>query len=130
PGLKESGETYLVGQDFLMRSDSRFTTNASEILKLEVDTNPSRKAINEGVTDYGIYRDYRGVKVISAFTPIQISPEVRWALVAEIDKAEALSMEGAMISRVVWMTFAMIPIWVLIIFLFYRIMKQEFLTEE
>ncbi len=130
PGLKESGETYLVGQDFLMRSDSRFTTNASEILKLEVDTNPSRKAINEGVTDYGIYRDYRGVKVISAFTPIQISPEVRWALIAEIDKAEALSMEGAMISRVVWMTFAMIPIWVLIIFLFYRIMKQEFLTEE
>ncbi|MEE9200489.1 MAG: hypothetical protein V3V45_03495, partial [Candidatus Brocadiales bacterium] len=50
PGLKESGETYLVGQDFLMRSDSRFTTHASEILKLRVDTNASRKAIDEGLT--------------------------------------------------------------------------------
>ncbi|MEE9514957.1 MAG: hypothetical protein V3V54_02900, partial [Candidatus Brocadiales bacterium] len=130
PGLKESGETYLVGQDFLMRSDSRFTTNASEILKLEVNTNPSRKAINEGLTGYGIYRDYRDVLVITAFTYMQVSPEVRWALIAEIDKAEALAMEGAMISRVVWMTFAMIPIWAIIIFIFYRIMKQEFFPKE
>ena len=129
PGLKESGETYLVGEDYLMRSDSRFTLHSSEILKLKVDTKPVRRGLS-GRTDTGITDDYRDVRVLSAYTDIQVAPDVRWALVAEIDKAEALGMEGAMISRVVWMTFAMIPIWALIIFLFYRIMKQEFLTEE
>jgi hypothetical protein len=49
---------------------------------------------------------------------------------AEIDKAEALSIESSMITRVVWMTFAMIPIWAIIIFVFFRIMRQEFLYED
>ncbi|MCP4365496.1 MAG: hypothetical protein GY800_09390, partial [Planctomycetes bacterium] len=58
------------------------------------------------------------------------APDVRWALLAEIDKAEALSIENSMITRVVWMTFAMIPIWAIIIFVFFRIMRQEFLYED
>lgn len=129
PGLKESGETYLVGQDYLMRSDSRFTVAASEVLKLKVETKPVKLALN-GETDVRIADDYRDVKVLSAYTYIDVAPDVRWALLAEIDKAEALGMESSMITRVVWMTFAMIPIWAIIIFVFYRIMKQEFLSPQ
>lgn len=127
PGLKESGETYLVGQDKLMRSDSRFTTAASEVLKLRVDTLGVNEALN-GVTDVKIIRDYRDVKVLSAYTYIDVSDYIRWALLAEIDKAEALALEGSMITRVVWMTFAMIPIWGIIVFIFFRVMRQEFLS--
>ena len=36
-GMGESGETYLVGTDYLMRSDSRFSEE-STILKTKVDT--------------------------------------------------------------------------------------------
>lgn len=127
PGLKESGETYLVGMDKLMRSDSRFTTAASEVLKMRVDTVGVNEAL-EGITNVKIIEDYRDVKVLSAYTYIDIGGGVRWALLAEIDKAEALALEGSMIARVVWMTFAMFPIWGIIIFVFFRIMKQEFLS--
>ncbi|MEE9584353.1 MAG: hypothetical protein V3W51_02625 [Candidatus Brocadiales bacterium] len=127
PGLKESGETYLVGPSMYMLSDSRFTVAASEVLKLKVDTRPARMAL-AGETGVRIARDYRDVKVLSAYTYLDIAPDVRWALLAEIDKAEALAIESSMITRVVWMTFAMIPIWAIIIFIFYRIMKQEFLS--
>ncbi len=129
PGLKESGETYLVGENYLMLSDSRFTMAASEVLKLRVDTKPVALAL-DGNTGVRIAEDYRGVKVLSAYTYVQIAPDVRWALLAEIDKAEALSIENSMITRVVWMTFAMIPIWAIIIFVFFRIMRQEFLYED
>ncbi len=128
-GLKESGETYLVGDNYLMLSDSRFTVAASEVLKMRVDTKPAIMAM-EGETGVRIAKDYRGVEVLSAYTYVQISPEVRWALLAEIDKAEALSIESSMVTRVVWMTFAMIPIWAIIIFVFFRIMRQEFLYED
>jgi methyl-accepting chemotaxis protein len=128
-GLKESGETYLVGQDYLMRSDSRFTVEASEVLKLKVETKPVTLAL-DGKTDVIISKDYRDTKVLSAYTFIDVAPGVRWALLAEIDKAEALGMESAMITRVVWMTFAMIPIWGIIVFVFYRVMKQELLQPQ
>ncbi len=128
-GLKDSGETYLVGEDYLMLSDSRFTVAASEVLKLRVDTKPVMLAL-EGNTGVRIAEDYRDVKVLSAYTYVQGAPDVRWALLAEIDKAEALSIENSMITRVVWMTFAMIPIWAIIIFVFFRIMRQEFLYED
>jgi len=39
-------------------------------------------------------------------------------------------VESAMITRVVWMTFAMIPIWGIIVFVFYRVMKQELLQPQ
>ncbi|MHC4197315.1 MAG: cache domain-containing protein [Planctomycetota bacterium] len=129
PGLKESGETYLVNESYLMLSDSRFTVAASEVLKLRVDTKPVALAL-EGTTGVRIAEDYRDTKVLSAYTYVQVAPDVRWALLAEIDKAEALSIESSMITRVVWMTFAMIPIWAIIVFVFFRIMRQEFLYED
>ncbi len=123
-GLKQSGETYLVGQDLRMRSDSRFTTAASEVLKLKVDTIASREAL-AGKTDVKIIEDYRGVKVLSAYTPLEIATAIRWALVAEIDKAEALALDDKLINQAVYMTFAMFPIWGAIVFAFYRLIKKD-----
>ena len=40
-GLGESGETYLVGDDFLMRSTSRFENNS--VFKTKVQTKASEK---------------------------------------------------------------------------------------
>lgn len=123
PGLKESGETYLVGQDLLMRSDSRFTP-VSDVLKMKVDTVATRESL-AGETDVRIIKDYRNVPVLSAYTPIEISAGVRWALMAEIDEAEALSLSNKLVNQVVYMTFAMVPIWGGIIFAFYRLIKKD-----
>jgi methyl-accepting chemotaxis protein len=85
-GLGESGETYLVGPDRLMRSNSRFVED-STILSLEVDT-PSVAAALAGETGVKEVLDYRGVEVVSAYAPVTVFGQ-EWAILAEIDSAEA-----------------------------------------
>ena len=43
-GMGETGETYIVGQDFLMRTDSRFWEE-STILQRAVETEPVKAAL-------------------------------------------------------------------------------------
>ncbi len=85
-GLGETGEMYLVGTDGLMRSNSRFSEETT-VLKKKVDTEATRDAFN-GNTGTQIIDDYRGVPVLSAYTPLNFR-SVDWVLVVEIDKKEA-----------------------------------------
>jgi len=86
-GMGETGETYLVGEDLLMRSDSRFRED-STILKTRVDTKPAKRALG-GESGTLFAPDYRGESVLSAYTAIEIG-EFRWAVMAEIDEQEVL----------------------------------------
>ncbi len=113
-GLGESGETYLVGPDKKMRSISRFLVedkagylqainNAGmqaqtiELIDAKntsiglqaIESSGSQAALN-GETGFATFPDYRNVPVFSAYTPIDIAGE-RWAIMAEIDKDEALA---------------------------------------
>jgi methyl-accepting chemotaxis protein len=87
-GLGESGETYIVGTDFLMRSESRFRKpgEASTILARRSETSSVRAAL-AGKTDVASSTDYRGEAVLAAFAPLSFEG-VSWALLAEIDEAE------------------------------------------
>lgn len=85
-GLGNSGETYLIGHDFLMRSRSRFIRNS--VMKITARTDATEKAF-EGKTGTTITDDYRGTKVFSAFEPVGISG-LQWIVVAEIDFEEAM----------------------------------------
>lgn len=84
-GMGETGETYIVGRDTLMRSDSRLNTEPS-ILVTPVNTVAVDKALS-GETGYAEMYDYRGVDVFAAFGPFEFKG-TRWALMAEIDRAE------------------------------------------
>ena len=86
-GMGETGETYLVGQDYLMRSDSRFSKE-STVLKQRVESVAAQRALRG---EYGVdfTRDYRGVEVLSAYSSLPVG-ETNWAIMAEIDKAEIL----------------------------------------
>lgn len=84
-GLGETGETYLVGSDFLMRSDSRFSKK-STILKRKVQTLASERAL-AGKTGIEIIPDYRGIDVLSVYQPFDFQG-VRWAIIAEMEEAE------------------------------------------
>ena len=86
-GMGETGETYLVGEDLLMRSDSRFSED-STILRTRVDTESVRRALG-GETGTLFAADNRGENVLSAYTATQIG-EFRWAVMAEIDEQEVL----------------------------------------
>ena len=93
-GMGKTGESYLVGQDKLMRSDSyldpdNHTVEASfaNPQKGMVDTEASTEVL-AGKTGKKIIIDYNGNPVLSAFTPISIG-ESNWGLLVEIDEAEA-----------------------------------------
>lgn len=87
-GMGESGETYLVGEDGLMRSDSRFS-ETSTILSTAVDTETVARALR-GESGVDVTDDYRGIPVLSAYSPIDRNGH-RWAVMAEIDRAEVLA---------------------------------------
>lgn len=91
-GMGDTGETYIVGPDLLMRSDSRFSEK-STILEMRVDTETVGLAIGKQ-TGVQVTPDYRGVSVLSAYGPLTIaadSGQVTWAVMAEIDEAEVFS---------------------------------------
>lgn len=86
-GLGETGETYLVGEDKLMRSDSRFEEDSTILVK-EVDTQGVREGL-AGKDDTKIFNDYRGIPVLSSYTLIEFD-HFNWVLLAEIDESEAM----------------------------------------
>lgn len=87
-GLGSTGETYAVGDDGLMRSDSRFTEGA-DLLALEIDTEPVRRAFSG---ESGSIRtvDYLGEEVIAAFGLMEVEG-LRWAIIAEANVAEIVA---------------------------------------
>ncbi len=100
-GLGKTGETYLVGSDTLMRSDSYLDPKYHSVVasfrnpeKGKVDTSAARDAL-AGKKGAEIITDYTGSPVLSAFTPLDILGE-KWALLAEIDKAEAFAAQSEM----------------------------------
>lgn len=102
-GMGETGETYLVGSDKLMRSDSYLDSLNHSVIasfkdsaKGSVDTDASNAAL-EGKTGAEIVIDYNGNPVLSAYTPLKIG-DTQWALMAEIDEAEIMKPIDAQIA--------------------------------
>jgi methyl-accepting chemotaxis protein len=85
-GLGETGETYLVGSDKLMRSNSRFSEKPT-VFVTKVDTEAIKESLG-GKTDCKLIKDYRGIPVLSAYAPFNVLG-LNWSIVAEIDEAEA-----------------------------------------
>ena len=94
-GLGSTGETYVIGDDLMMRTDSRFYQE-STILKRKVET-VSAKAIFRGQSGSAIVADYRGVEVLSHYRPLDIEG-LNWGIIAEIDQAE-VAVPG---NRIAW----------------------------
>ena len=112
-GLGASGETYLVGEDYKMRSMSRFLIEDpvgyfneldrmgyneriqkkikqlnTTILLQDVKTDAVIDALR-GNTDKKIVLDYRGISVLSAYSRLNIQ-DVNWVICSDIDEAEVL----------------------------------------
>lgn len=96
-GLGDSGECYLVGNDYKMRNNSRFIKDIDDkVVKnlnttmgvFSVKTASVSNALNGTVGNH-IIKDYRGVDVVSTYNYIDIFG-ARWGIVAEIDKSEVL----------------------------------------
>lgn len=142
-GFGESGESYIVGSDYKMRSNSRFiiedaegflaqlkklNTDSTELQLIEfynttvlfqsIHTEAASKAIgNRKGTE--IIKDYRGIDVLSSFTPLDI-PDVKWVLLSEIDAEEAFAPVYAFAWRSLQRVLVVTVIIVLVSFLIAR----------
>ncbi|MFW5995418.1 MAG: methyl-accepting chemotaxis protein [Spirochaetia bacterium] len=92
-GMGETGETYLVGPNNLMRSDSYLSPETHSVEASfadpdegSVETEAARAAL-DGRTDAELITDYTGGVVLSAYSPVDVF-DTSWALLAEIDEAE------------------------------------------
>jgi methyl-accepting chemotaxis protein len=122
-GLGYSGKSYLVGQDFKARSMSRFlmedkkgfldlmeqvgTDNkiladmdakGTNIGLQKIDSKGVKAALS-GKKGFEIFTDYRRIKVLSAYAPLNI-PGLNWVLMSEIDEAEAFAPVKALASDI------------------------------
>ncbi|MFV0347728.1 MAG: methyl-accepting chemotaxis protein [Halodesulfovibrio sp.] len=95
-GMGKSGETYLVGSDKLMRSDSYLDPDGHSVVASfqnpsvgRVDTDASREAL-DGKEDTRVITDYNGNSVLSSFSPVKVF-NTTWAIIAEIDEDEAFA---------------------------------------
>jgi methyl-accepting chemotaxis protein len=94
-GMGESGETYLVGADFRMRSNSFLdpvgrtiqASFAGTVANNGVDSDAVKLAL-AGESGVETIIDYNGNPVVSAYSPIDMYGH-RWALLSEIDVSEA-----------------------------------------
>lgn len=125
-GFGETGETYLVGGDNLLRSQSRFlledkaaylqamkqAVDSSILSQIDarnsavglqkIDNSSSQNAL-AGRSNITYIENYRGETVISAYTPIQVLG-LNWALLSEIDQQEAFSHLKKLTSSIITTT--------------------------
>lgn len=111
-GMGQTGESYLVGPDLRMRSDSYLdpknrTVRASfagGVATHGVDTAASKAAL-QGQSGLRYIDDYNGHPVVSAYAPVDVFG-LQWALLAEVDVAEI----AAPAQRMLWIGLAVIAI--------------------
>lgn len=134
-GLGLTGETYLVGADKLMRSDSRFIietpgkleeqlaqsgvpdrvrlemlAHKTSISLLEVDTVATSNALDDQAGTE-IIADYAGTRVLSSYAPMHVLG-FDWAIVAEIQTDEVFAPIQTLRRRVFFVTLIAVGVFV------------------
>lgn len=85
-GLGQTGESYIVGDDFKLRTKSRFLRDSPK--NVTVKSDGVLRALNNEPGEDLIY-DYRGTQVFSSYEKIELSG-LRWVILTEINHQEAL----------------------------------------
>jgi len=101
-GMGASGDTFIVGTDNLMRTDS---AKGTQHTVLQSFSNPNQGQANhqsvqlalQGQTGVDVMPSFNGTEVMSAYTPID-AKGTKWTLIAELDKTEALASSSALLT--------------------------------
>ncbi len=132
-GMGESGETYIIGADLLMRSDSRFLLEDKEayfdhirgmglkediitlidklnttVLLQPVQTKSARSALR-GEEGQFIAEDYRGISVLTSYSKLDING-LNWGVISEISEEEAFKPIERLLRHILLSTAIFIPI--------------------
>jgi signal transduction histidine kinase/CheY-like chemotaxis protein len=131
--MGKTGETYLVGPDFRMRSDSNLdpvghsvaASKTGSIEKNGADTLAVRRAVS-GVSGRDIISDYRKRQVLSVYSPLKVDDKTVFAVIAEIDEKEIDDRIAASLnSKMLVILFGSIALMLLSAFIFSRIINRN-----
>jgi PAS domain S-box-containing protein len=86
-GMGRTGESYIIGSDLRMQSNSRFVADPT-VLRTKVDTEVSWRAL-AGETGVMVVQGRSGATTVSAYGPLDFMG-TRWGVIAEIEQAELL----------------------------------------
>ena len=100
-GMGATGESYLVDAQKQMLTTSRFFPDTLT-RAIGVDTRGVRQAL-AGQAGVEAYPDYRGVLVVGAYRPVSVA-SLQWALLTEIDVAEAMAPVIVLRNRFAWVS--------------------------
>ncbi|MFI4876510.1 MAG: methyl-accepting chemotaxis protein, partial [Blastopirellula sp. JB062] len=105
-GLGETGETILVGPDYLMRSNSYLDPENRSLLaswkypeKGKVDTAATRATFEKGESGTVTTNDYRGEETLIAYGPVEVNG-VTYCMNAKMDTREMFAASDAMAATI------------------------------
>ena len=94
-GLGETGEVYMVNENSLMISESRFIKDA--VFKQTVNTLPVTKCFEENEKYVGFYQDYRNIPIYGSS---YCAKDLGFVLLVEVDQAETIQPIKTLESRI------------------------------
>ncbi|MBD0726165.1 hypothetical protein B6A10_13375 [Flavobacterium sp. L1I52] len=120
-GMGDSGESYLVGEDFRMRSQSRFYPN-----KIPYTLLVKTKGVNnafKGINGRGVFKDYRGIDVYSVYSLIKIR-NLKLVILSEMDVDEVTIPLQELKERLIFLTLAIFLLAVMLSLFLIRIITN------
>lgn len=88
-GMGETGETFYIGSDHLMRNDSLFSAG-DDILRTRFASPDLERTLATGAASGGRSHEYRNMSLLTATVPVAFGG-TKWALVAAIGEEEAMA---------------------------------------
>ncbi|MBI5250470.1 MAG: methyl-accepting chemotaxis protein [Desulfomonile tiedjei] len=115
-----STDAYLVGHDFLMRSQSRSEQDSS-MLRTKINTEAVKNAL-QGKSGTGLFQNSRNATVLTSYSPVGLNDakglgaDFDWAAIAEINADEAFASVQALKDRVILIALIIAALSVLVAF--------------
>lgn len=128
-GLGRTGETLLVGNDHLVRTDSYRAQSKYSVAQSFI--HPERSKITSQATDLAlagqtgmaILTDYLGVKALIAYAPVKFE-SLHWSIIVKMNADEALETEYQLIKVISVLIITAVVIVILIAFWFTRMVLK------
>ena len=101
--MRKTGETYIVGEDFLIRAHWGHDKTPAD-LKKKIDTITVRKGL-KGQTGIEITKNYQGVNVLSSYSLIgikELGADFKWVIISEIEESEAYTPVRHLGLQIFW----------------------------
>lgn len=125
-GLGETGESYLVGEDYRLLTKSRFENEDPRNVVVKSQGVMRAFAGQPGEDDF---TDYRGIRVFGAYEKIEMNG-LKWVLLSEINIQEALSPIQKLRSNLIFIVIFILLFILIVAYILSKMIVSPVITME